>query len=157
MVAKVKNEGKTAFVKEVLAKDDKANSQAVNDAWTAAGHEGTISTTLVQVIRAKLGLTGNTRAGRKPSDGRTTPGTERKNTRTSSSNRSPKSPRNGRSIVSAHDSGTTSNSSGRIRVLTRLEGQIDELIFEVKGVGGLREFEETLRKARRILVRSYED
>ena len=37
----------------------------------------------------------------------------------------------------------------------RLEGQIDDMIHEVKLAGGLPEFEEALRGARRILVRSH--
>jgi hypothetical protein len=40
-------------------------------------------------------------------------------------------------------------------VLTRLEGQIDEMLFEIKVAGGLPEFEEALRRARRILARGY--
>jgi hypothetical protein len=31
------------------------------------------------------------------------------------------------------------------------------MIFEIKGVGGLPEFEEILRRARRILARSHEE
>jgi hypothetical protein len=40
-------------------------------------------------------------------------------------------------------------------VLTRLEGQIDELLFAIKVAGGLPEFEEALRRTRRILARSH--
>jgi hypothetical protein len=40
-------------------------------------------------------------------------------------------------------------------VLIRLEGAIDDLLHEIKLTGGLPEFEETLRRARRILVRSH--
>ncbi|MGA9923608.1 MAG: hypothetical protein WBQ29_09400, partial [Isosphaeraceae bacterium] len=43
----------------------------------------------------------------------------------------------------------------RTRVLIRLESEIDGLLHEIKMTGGLPEFEETLRKARRILVRSH--
>ena len=43
----------------------------------------------------------------------------------------------------------------RTRVLIRLESEIDGLLHEIKMTGGLPEFEETLRKARRILGRSH--
>jgi len=58
MVA-VKSEGKTSFVRQVLEKRPQSNPKAVNQAWNEAGHEGSISGTLVQKIRAELGLTGN--------------------------------------------------------------------------------------------------
>ena len=51
--------------------------------------------------------------------------------------------------------GSQSGGDDRTRVLTRLEGQIDGMLFEIKVAGGLPEFEEALRRARRILARSY--
>jgi hypothetical protein len=45
----------------------------------------------------------------------------------------------------------------QIRVLIRLESQIDDLLHDARTAGGLPEFEEALRKARRILVRSHGD
>ena len=51
--------------------------------------------------------------------------------------------------------GSQSGGDDRTRVLTRLEGQIDDMIYEVKVASGLPEFEEALRRARRILARSY--
>ena len=54
-----RNLGKTGFVKEFLNDNPQANAQAVNDAWKAAGFEGTISHSLVTQVRSQLGLTGN--------------------------------------------------------------------------------------------------
>ena len=51
--------GKTGFVKEFLNDNPEANTRAVNEAWAAAGFEGTISPTLVTKLRSQLGLTGN--------------------------------------------------------------------------------------------------
>jgi hypothetical protein len=51
--------GKTGFVKEFLNDNPEANTRAVNEAWAAAGFEGTISQTLVTKLRSQLGLTGN--------------------------------------------------------------------------------------------------
>ena len=53
--------GKTMFVKEFLNDHPEGNGNDVNEAWTAAGFEGTISRTLVDKTRALLGLTGNLR------------------------------------------------------------------------------------------------
>src|SRR5438874_13757094 len=60
-----RNPGKTMFVKEVLHDNRLANTEAVNDAWKAAGMEGSISATLVNKMRSQMGLTGNLRGGRR--------------------------------------------------------------------------------------------
>ena len=51
--------GKTSFLKEFLHDNPQGNVKAANEAWTAAGFDGTISETLVYKTRASLGLTGN--------------------------------------------------------------------------------------------------
>ena len=51
--------GKTSFLKEFLNDHPEGNVKAANEAWTAAGYDGTISETLVYKARASLGLTGN--------------------------------------------------------------------------------------------------
>jgi hypothetical protein len=43
----LRNEGKTAFVKELLQANPQASPKAVNDAWKGAGKKGTISESLV--------------------------------------------------------------------------------------------------------------
>ncbi|MHC5544148.1 hypothetical protein ACYOEI_38465, partial [Singulisphaera rosea] len=64
MVATARDQGKSSFIKELLLVNDQANPKLVNEAWAAAGHEGTISPTLVQKIRSELGLSGNIRTRR---------------------------------------------------------------------------------------------
>src|SRR5262249_49341237 len=54
-----RDQGKTPFVKEFLNAHPQGNVKAVNEAWQAAGFGGTISPTLVNKMRAHLGLTGN--------------------------------------------------------------------------------------------------
>src|SRR4051794_7345910 len=56
-----RNQGKTGFVKEFLNDNPQGNVKAVNEAWQAAGFEGTISPTLVSQARAQMGLAGNLR------------------------------------------------------------------------------------------------
>src|SRR5512135_1019098 len=58
-----KDQGKSAFVRAVLTKDRQANHEAVNRAWTEAGHAGPISESLVGKIRSEMGLTGQQRPG----------------------------------------------------------------------------------------------
>ena len=51
--------GKTSFLKEFLNDHPEGNFKSVNEAWKAAGFDGTISEALVYKARASLGLTGN--------------------------------------------------------------------------------------------------
>jgi hypothetical protein len=46
---------KTRFVNEFLAKNPRGNLRTVNEAWTAEGMRGTVSKSVVDKIRAKLG------------------------------------------------------------------------------------------------------
>src|ERR1035441_2370420 len=66
MVTKVApKHNKSEFAKDVLTKNPHANATAVNDAWTKGGRDGQISATLVNKLRATMGLTGNLRAKRR--------------------------------------------------------------------------------------------
>ncbi|MGC8639763.1 MAG: hypothetical protein ACP5XB_07770 [Isosphaeraceae bacterium] len=51
--------GKTSFVRDYLLNQPRGNHREINEAWTAAGFEGTISKPVVDKMRAKLKLTGN--------------------------------------------------------------------------------------------------
>jgi hypothetical protein len=52
------NQGKSAFLEKFLPGHRDANLEAVNQAWSAAGNDGTISDSLFGKLRSKLGLTG---------------------------------------------------------------------------------------------------
>src|SRR3954471_1304668 len=54
--------GKSDFIRQVLGKNPQATFKAVNDAWTAAGNEGSISQALVNKLRSGAGLSGNLRS-----------------------------------------------------------------------------------------------
>ena len=162
-----KDQGKSAFVGDVLTKDRQANTEAVNRAWTKAGHEGTISESLVNKIRSRMGLTGQQRPGARvpeiaePVEPPAAPATRRRTGPERVGGRSPAKgderpvPRVTESEAGPQGAGSQSGGDDRTRVLTRLEGQIDGMLFEIKVAGGLPEFEEALRRARRILARSY--
>jgi len=177
-----KDQGKSAFVGDVLTKDNRADTEAVNRAWTKAGHAGTISESLVNQIRSRMGLTGQQRPGARVTESagsaeppaapapRRRTGPKRVGGRPPVKGDGRPVPRvteseaglQGAGLQGAGPQGAGSQGAGsqsggddRTRVLTRLEGQIDGMLFEIKVAGGLPEFEEALRRARRILARSY--
>ena len=131
--------GKTSFLKEFLHDNPQGNVKAANEAWTAAGFDGTISEALVYKARASLGLTGNLSGKTKTSaEGKATP-TGKKLGRP---RKEPTAP------VTGQPRGRKSN---RSLALNELEADIDRLIFKVMGVGDLTEIEDSLRRARRLL------
>jgi hypothetical protein len=160
---KRKDEGKSMFLKEYLVDHPDAGKEAIAAAWRAAGNEGTISTSLIGKLRRDLGLTGKETAEVK-SRGRV--GTSKQSSAGAKSDARGAGPEVGGRAPAKENSGPVTEglerpgapqaaASDRTRVLIRLEGVLDDLLHEIKMAGGLPEFEETLRKARRILVRSH--
>jgi hypothetical protein len=162
-----RDQGKSTFVRDVLTKDRQANHEAVNRAWTEAGHAGTISESLVGKLRSQLGLTGPPRPGARVTESaesaeppaapapRQRTGPKRVGERSLAQGNKRPVPQVTASEAEPQGSGSQSGVDDRTRVLTRLEGQIDEMLFEIKVAGGLPEFEEALRRTRRILARSH--
>jgi hypothetical protein len=149
-MATLKSVGKSGFLKEFFVDHPGAGKAAVNKAWQEAGNEGTISESLISQTRRALGLTGKSRTKAKPKAG----------TGKLSSGKVGAEPRVARTNVrTGGERPAEPRSSGRVRtpLLIRLEGQIDDMLHEIRIAGGLPEFEETLRKARRILVRRHEE
>ena len=122
--------GKSMFVKEFLHDNPQGNLKAVNEAWQAAGFDGTISHTLVKKIRSSLGLTGSNTKKPKP------PAVSKKRV----------TPR--KVTIAAVNVQPRRNTA---EVLNDLEVDIDRLIFKVMGIGDLTEIENSLRQARRLL------
>ena len=160
---KQKVEGKSMFLKEYLMDNPGAGAEAVAAAWREAGNEGTVSASLVGKVRRDLGLTGKG-AARGKSRARVGAG-ERSSSASKSAARGA-GPAVGGRTPAKEDSGPVTEglersaappAAGGVRagVLIRLEGALDDLLHEIKLTGGLPEFEEMLRKARRILVRSH--
>jgi hypothetical protein len=131
--------GKTSFLKEFLHDNPQGNVKAVNEAWQAAGFDGTISTALVYKARASLGLTGNL-------SGKTKAASEGKTTSTGKKLERPR-----KEPTAAGNGQPRGRKSARTLALTELEADIDRLIFKVMGVGDLTEIEDSLRRARRLL------
>ena len=153
-MAVIRDAGKTDFVRNVLTKNNDANADDVNRAWKEAGREGSISDSLVQKTRAAMKLTKGRWPARKPGSG--SAGAKGKSVVKKSA---------GRPAASAdgmHQPATPAAPRGRLgsadraRALQELETGVDRLIFQSTGVGGLEEFEDVLRRARRVLVRTHE-
>ena len=137
------DQGKSAFVRELLGRDPEADEQAVNEAWQKAGNQGTISGSLIYKIRSNMGLTGKGRPKAKATKGpKAKPVAQAQ----------PES--NGPPAESA--TGPASTAGGRGRTLDRVEDRIDDLIFQLKDLGGMEQAQEALRLARRLVVRSHE-
>ena len=160
---KGKNEGKSMFLKEYLLDHPDAGKEAIDAAWREAGNEGTISTSLIGKVRKDLELTGQGTAKVKS---RASVGTGKRSSADSKSDARGVGPevggrtpakKNNRHVVGGLERPAEPQAAGgdRTRVLIRLESEIDGLLHEIKMTGGLPEFEETLRKARRILVRNH--
>jgi hypothetical protein len=149
-----KAEGKSGFLKEYLVDHPDAAKEAIDAAWQEAGHEGTISTSLIRKVREDLKQGGKGAAKGKswPREARG----ERRATDAKSAGGGGRSPtKASRGPVAASSAAPEASVSDRSGTLMRLEAALDDLLHEIKLAGGLPEFEETLRRARRILVRSY--
>jgi hypothetical protein len=130
--------GKTMFVKEFLNDHPQGNVDAVNEAWQAAGFDGTISKTVVDKMRASLGLAGNLRGNTK----------KPKTSATGKKRGRPRKEETG--MVNVQPAGQPSGrKSDRTHVLLGVEAEIDKLIFQVMGIGDLPAVETALREARR--------
>lgn len=137
--------GKSAFVKEILGRRPSANVKAVNEEWRAAGNQNKISDSIYYKVKRELGTSGEG---------------------ISSSSKRPKPGSAARTTVEARaESGgetklpspaSRSESGDRERVLDRVEDGIDDLIIELKQLGGMEEALEALRKVRRVVVRSHQ-
>ena len=158
-----KAEGKSEFLKEYLVDHPDAGKEAIDAAWREAGNEGTISTSLIGKVRKDLEQTGKGMAKVKS---RVRVGTGQRSSADSKSDvrgagpevgRQTPAKENARHITEGLERPAEPQTAGgdRTRALIRLEGAIDDLLHEIKRTGGLSECEETLRKARRILVRSH--
>jgi hypothetical protein len=163
-MAVVTSEGKSAFLKEFFVDHPNAKGGEINEAWRAAGNQGSISSSLISTVRSSLGLKGK---GQSKAKVKVSVGASKRSSAAPKSNGRKAGPESGgRTRVRADGKPTPevserpvrSRATGddRTRLLTTLEGQIDEMLFEIKVAGGLPEFEEALRRARRVLARSHE-
>jgi hypothetical protein len=149
-----KKVNKTEFIAEFLRLNPKANAKAVNEAWAEAGHPGSVSVTLVQKLRAELGLAGNLRgrSRRAKVSGRTGRAKAASRGKAGPGVRANGSSAGGESAAPAREKRV--RGGDRERVLDEVEGELDRMIFRLIALGGLEPVEHALRSARRVIVRS---
>ncbi len=144
---KTRDQGKTSFVKELLIDHPMANTKAVNEAWSAAGMEGSISETLVNKTRSTMGLAGNLR-GKRRTKIEAAASTKRPYTG-KKRGRKPK-----QETVTIAD-GKAAPAGKRNDRLVELEADLDRLLFRVMNEGELAQVENALREARRRLYAAF--
>jgi hypothetical protein len=128
------------FVKEMLNDDPLANTEAVNAAWRASGMSGSISSSLVSNVRARMKLAGHRRrSGTTGAAGIGRPAT----------GRGPGRPRRQDTPLTNGEAPVMGR--GRERELMSLEVELDRLLMRVVETGALPEVENALRKVRRQL------
>lgn len=153
------SQGKSEFVREQLARDKTLNEKAIVQAWKDAGHEDTISGSLIYNVRSQMGLTGKKGAAGKAgaAKGKAASAKGAKAERAAEPAAGAQAEGNGRGASHREPSAAVAAPTGdKERTLDRVEDGIDNLIGELKGFGGMDEALEALRKARRVVVRSHE-
>jgi hypothetical protein len=145
---------KSAFLRALFQKNPNLREADASEAWQKAGYEGTIGTSLFYNVKSAL---------RKKSEGGAGGAMPRKRGRPPG-RKGPRPVRLGDEIRGGFsaESGSLvsarwSRTSDRDQVLDGVEDGIDDLIVELKQLGGMDEALEALRKVRRLVVRSYED
>ena len=141
--------GKSAFVREMLGRKPRANVKAVNEEWRSAGNRDKISDSIYYTVKRDLGASGKEiSVPKKSKPGSATSGPATRPTveaRPESGGETiPSSPVN------------HSKPGDREQVLDRVEDGIDDLMIELKQLGGMEAALESLKKVRRVVVRSHE-
>jgi hypothetical protein len=148
-----KSQSRSEFLQDLFQKNPGVNEKEAAQAWTAAGNEGKLSPSTFYTAKrvATGGASTTTTAPKKPK---------------AKSAKSPKAKPASQPTVEARAESngepspskpvSRSKSGERKRVLDRVEDGIDNLIIELKQLGGMEEALEALRKVRRVVVRSHQ-
>ena len=162
-----KGSNKSAFVEGLAGSGSPDRTlKKVNEAWASAGHEDTISPLHLLQDQAGAWRSGRDRGpeggGRCPRS----PGHHRRMARpsppppwrspTPKAARPPKADVPVKAASPVTPPAVTHPAGAHGRELHQIEGEIDELVFRLKGLGDFAEVQEALRAARRLLIRSHE-
>jgi hypothetical protein len=148
-----KSQTRSEFLRDLFQKNPGVSEKEAAQAWTAAGNEGTISPSSYYTAK-KVSKGGDSATAAAPRKTRArSKGPRAKSTSQPVVEARPES--DGESAPSKAVGGPSSGD--RERVLDRVEDGIDDLIIELKQLGGMEEALEALRKVRRAVVRSYQD
>ena len=140
---------KTSFITAHLEKNPTANRKSVIEAWTKAGHKGTVSTTLVSKMRRDLGLAGNLRGRPRLAELNGSNGAPKIKSERATAKKLTRDQANAKPGSAVATKPTTGQHS---RMIDEVEAGIDHLMFTLKVNGGMPEVEAALRAARRLLT-----
>ena len=142
MAATGKTQSKSGFLLEFLQENPGATEAEAKEAWQEAGNEGTVSSSSFYNAKSALAKNGSAAPASK-------------------SKAKAKGPAKGLKAVRSFTPSGGSNGGFAPRAsspghfapeIDAVEGEIDELIFRLKGLGGVPDVEEALRRARRLLT-----
>ena len=163
--------GKTEFVTDLLQRDPNATMASINEAWTNAGHDGSIGTTLFYSTKSTLKSGGSTQREVASSSAEKTK-TPAAKTKAKAANRAAKAKtaktksKSAKPATRAHSTtaatppvstraAKATPTANKGKVIDKVESEIDDAIFSLKSQGGFPEVEAALRTARRLLSRSH--
>ena len=158
MASTGKSQNKSAFLRELFQKNPEIKQAEATQAWSNAGNEGEIASSLFYNIKAtvaKRSRGGSGEAGEASSKSK--PKTAPKASPSKKVGRPPSVPRSESDEKTVPSSTVSKSKTGdREQVLDKVEDGIDDLIVELKQLGGMDDALESLRKVRRVVVRSHE-
>ena len=152
MASTGKSQNKSAFLRDLFQKNPEIKEAEATQAWSKTGNEGEISGSLFYNIKASVAKSSGGGEG-EAKEAASKPKTVPKSSPVKRVGRPPNVPRS-ESVPSSPVS--KSKTGERERVLDKVEDGIDDLIVELKQLGGMNDALETLRKVRRVVVRSHE-
>lgn len=157
-----KGPSRSSFVEELLGKEPDANLKQVNEAWASAGHEGQISPSIYYKVKRERGgtdesspIASKSEPGPSLSQAKSLPRTPKAD-QAAGPSEAASSPAHRQTAPSNPTTSTANRADGHGQELHEIEGEIDELMFRLKGLGNFADVQEALRAARRLLVRSHQ-
>ena len=151
-----KSQNKSAFLRDLFQKNPEVKEAEANQAWSKAGNEGEISGSLFYNIKSTAAKSSGSGEG-EAKEAASKPKTAPKASPSKKVGRPPSVPRSESDEKTVPSSTVSKSKTGdREQVLDRVEDGIDDLIVHLKNLGGMDEALESLRKVRRVVVRSHE-
>lgn len=148
------NQGKTAFLKEFLPANRDASQELINEAWWAAGHEGSISDSVFYKIKRELAEDGGRSTGKSGPTRASSPETLKVVPAAGEMADTTRRPEGLGDATGTRAGVGAAPTWNRERLVDEVEVRIDELMFTLKLNGGMPEVKEAQRVARRLLTRS---
>ena len=158
MASTGKRQNRSAFFRDLFHKNPEVKGSEATEAWQKAGNEGEISESLFYNIKASVAKSSGGGTGEaEEATSKSKPKSAPKASPVKRVGRPPSVPRSESDSTTVPPSPVSKSKTGeRERVLDKVEDGIDDLIVELKQLGGMDDALESLRKVRRVVVRSHE-